>query len=199
MNRQVEILERRSDPLPPWTDRKLVPHPHQTLAVVAVKTWLAEMGTEQAQPGLLLYGPTGTGKTLCAARATVFLRGRGIPVLFRKAKVLLDDLRGFDRPKTAEAWGPDSVDQSRERLHSAPVLVIDDLGAHRVTPYVREEICDLIDHRHDFQMPTLITSNLTGTQLAEQFDQRIASRIAGHCKAVKLDGPDARLEKPNAA
>lgn len=193
MTRAVEILARHSEPLPPWCERKLIPRESQVTAVEAVKSWLREVGTPAERPGLYLHGPTGTGKTLCAGRAAHWLRDRDVPVLFRKAKNLLDDLRRFDVPPSAVPWAAETPERTRERIHCAQVLVIDDLGAHRVTDFVREEFCALLDHRHDHQLPTLITSNLIGTQLAEQFDARIASRVAGHCTAVHIGGVDQRI------
>lgn len=192
MTRAVEILTRHSDDLPPWCGRKIEPRESQQAAVAAVREWLRTLGTRD-RPGLFLHGPTGTGKTLCAGRAAYWLRERGTPVLYLKAKRLLDDLRRFDTPPSDTPWAADTPDRVRERIHTATVLVVDDLGAHRATDYALEELCAVFDRRHDFKLPTLITSNLAGAQLAERLDSRIASRIAGHCIAVRIDGADQRF------
>ena len=74
-------------------------------------------------------------------------------------------------------------------------LYFDDIGSEKTTDYVRASLFLLIDRRaNQTTARTLITSNLSLNEIANQHGKRIASRIAGMCKVIKLTGPDRRLE-----
>ena len=76
------------------------------------------------------------------------------------------------------------------------VLVIDDLGAEKMTDFVKQIIYFIINEREQRCLTTIITSNFSLAQLDEHIDSRISSRIAGMCKVIQLSGRDRRL-KPN--
>jgi len=81
----------------------------------------------------------------------------------------------------------------------APTLFLDDVGADRATGYVKEQIRAflylLIERRSTGRnLRTVITSNLNLSELAQEYEERIASRIAGMCKIVKMSGKDRRHE-----
>jgi DNA replication protein DnaC len=74
------------------------------------------------------------------------------------------------------------------------VLIIDDLGAEKLTDYVIQAWYSIIDYRYSNMLPTVITSNLSVAELAVRFGDRIASRIASG-NVLTLRGSDRRLEK----
>lgn len=181
--RRCEIMEAASDSMPPAAHERVTPRGESQGA--AYKTILEWIGTIDAYDvGHLLYvsGPPGTGKTLFAARASVVVRQNGLPVLFVKAKRVLDELRQFDNPAEIRRW--------RKLLTTADVLVFDDLGAHRATEYAIEELVAVFDYRSEQRMPTIITSNL-GVELADVMGARMADRMRDF-KFVKMDGPSQR-------
>jgi DNA replication protein DnaC len=136
---------------------------------------------------LLLHGPFGTGKTSLAVailRREVEHEGGG---LFFTVPTLLDHIRA--------TYAPASTIDEREVIHevkTTPFLVLDDLGAERVTEWVREKLFTVINHRHDEDLPTVFTSNLDVAQLGEHIGERTVWRIVEMCNAVKLDGPNLR-------
>lgn len=73
-------------------------------------------------------------------------------------------------------------------------LFLDDLGVEKMTDFVYECFYQIIDFRHDHELPTFITSNYSIKQIAEKLGDRITSRIVGMCKIIKLDGEDKRLK-----
>jgi len=84
------------------------------------------------KPGLLLLGPPGSGKTHLAAAALRRLVARGFAGLFYDYQNLLDRIRaGYDASS-----GSSDREAYRAAL-DAEVLLLDDLGAHRVTDWVR--------------------------------------------------------------
>lgn len=106
--------------------------------------------------GLLFYGPPGTGKThLAVALARELVREKGLRVLFYEQREMFKALQGtFDEravASEAEVLGP---------IQEAEVLVLDDLGAGRTTPWGREVLHDIIAHRYNRKLPLVITTNL---------------------------------------
>jgi len=74
-------------------------------------------------------------------------------------------------------------------------LYFDDIGSEKTTEYVRASLFLLIDRRaNQTSTRTLITSNLSLNEIANQHGKRIASRITGMCKVIKLTGADRRLK-----
>ncbi len=73
------------------------------------------------------------------------------------------------------------------------VLILDDLGAEKMTDFVRQALYYLINEREQWQLQTIITSNYSLSQLDDYIDGRISSRIAGMCKVIEFTGQDRRL------
>jgi DNA replication protein DnaC len=73
------------------------------------------------------------------------------------------------------------------------MLCLDDLGAEKITDWSRQMLYLIIDRRYRDIRPSIITSNLTIKQIAQQVDDRIASRIAETSEVIKLTAEDRRL------
>ena len=101
---------------------------------------------------LVLSGPGGSGKTsLAAAVANVRLQNEQ-PVFFITVPDLLDHLRSAYAPDS-----PMSYDQLFEQVRNNPLLVLDDLGAHNTTPWAQEKLLQVLNHRFNSKLPTVIT------------------------------------------
>ncbi len=120
---------------------------------------------------LLFNGPRGCGKThLAVAIAGVQLK-QGSQVFFAFVPTLLDHLRA--------TFSPDSLvgyDELFEQINSVPLLVLDDLGAESSTAWAEEKLYQIIVHRHEARLPTIITTVSTIDEL-EDTKSRIASRL----------------------
>ncbi|MBI2723989.1 MAG: ATP-binding protein [Chloroflexi bacterium] len=117
---------------------------------------------------LLLSGASGCGKTHIAAAIVNRLLQRGEPALFVVVPDLLDHLRAAYQPGAEIAY-----DDLFERVRNAPLLVLDDLGTQAPTPWAQEKLFQLINHRFNTRLPTVVTTNL----LPEQIDDRLRTRL----------------------
>ena len=123
---------------------------------------------ESPEGWLMLSGASGCGKTHIAAAIVNRIIERGQPALFVVVPDLLDHLRAGYQPGAEIAY-----DDLFERIRNAPVLVLDDLGTQAPTPWAQEKLFQLINHRFNAQLPTVVTTNLA----PEQFDDRLRTRL----------------------
>lgn len=139
--------------------------------------------------GLYIHGKVGTGKTVLAcnvAREVIIEEGAVIEFIsFPKFIITLQTCyrREEEDPRELLDWAAD-----------ARVLIIDDMGAEKITPFVRQAIYYIINEREQWQRRTIITSNFTLAELDDYIDSRVSSRIAGMCKLIELKGRDRRIE-----
>ena len=121
------------------------------------------------QGWLILKGSYGCGKTHLAAAIANYQLQMGRPVLFVVVPDLLDHLRATFAPGSAI-----SFDQRFEAVRTAPLLILDDLGAHSSTPWAQEKLYQVLNYRYNAQLPTVITTNCE----LEDLDPRLRSRLA---------------------
>ncbi|MFG2996622.1 ATP-binding protein [Streptomyces sp. NPDC048340] len=146
-------------------------------------------------PSLLLWGPTGTGKTRQAYGAIRALTAAGCGVAWEA--VFTANLYAEMRPRP----GVDPEWMLR-RYMRAPVLLLDDLGLPRHTAWNEELTGRLLNYRAERHLPTLVTTNLPPVRtpgmaaqqevLRDKIGDRVLSRLSGMCVQVELDGPDRR-------
>lgn len=179
--------------------------------LLTVKAYVREFPRDD-RPGLLFIGEPGTGKTHLAAAALRALIARGFEGAFFDYQNLLDRIRsGYD--KTSEI-----ID--REAYRSAldtEILLLDDLGAHRVTDWVEDTVTSLITYRCNNRKALIATTNLPDpdagggiieksgnspsgyTQritLAERIGMRARSRLFEMCKVIRMPTvEDYRIRK----
>jgi DNA replication protein DnaC len=117
---------------------------------------------------LMLIGGYGSGKTHLAAAIANNRDGLGFPSLFVVVPDLLDYLRSTYNPTSAVSY-----DRLFEEIRSSNFLVLDDLGAQNTTPWAREKLFQLLNHRYNAELPTVITS----ASSIEELDPRIRTRL----------------------
>ncbi|MCI0475851.1 MAG: ATP-binding protein, partial [Anaerolineales bacterium] len=151
---------------------------------------LAFRFAENPEGWILLKGGFGAGKTHLAAAIANYRLQLGQPALFIVVPDLLDYLRATYSPNSAVTY-----DERFEALRGAPLLLLDDFGAHSATPWAQEKLFQLLNYRYNAQLPTVITTN----QELEEIDLRLRSRLADVtlCQIVHINAPDFRQSGAN--
>lgn len=155
--------------------------------------------------GALLIGTVGTGKTHLAVSVLRGLIERGFGGRFYDYCSLLREIQS--------TYSPESTSQEIELLRpvfETTVLVLDDLGAMRPSPWVMDTVTLILNTRYNRHLVTLITTNfpdrtaaepLRGQlpahffehSLSERVGERVVSRLREMCRFVTMDGPDYRM------
>jgi len=165
----------------------------------AIKAAHWVIGDDNGQ-GLFIYGPRGTGKTMLASIIANERMKQGKPVLFASVPDLLGDIRA--------SFKSGNTDEAMQSVKEAAFLVLDDLGAEKMTEWVSEQLFAIINHRYNEKLQTVITSNFdakniirrmsivdrAGNIIDDMQGERIMSRIFGMCQMVHLGGKDYRAK-----
>ena len=139
--------------------------------------------------GLLFWGNMRTGKTFLAGCIANALMEKNIPVLMTSFPKLLNALGGLYSGEKNEYL---------KSLNQYRLLIIDDLGVERDTPYVLETVYLVIDERYKSGKPFIITTNLSLEELRNPADLehgRIYDRIMERCVPVAFSGKNYRTDK----
>ena len=153
------------------------------------------------QKGLMLIGPPGIGKTHIAVSVLQHvIRRTGARGLYYDTRALLRDIRSTYNPVLHMA----EMDVIRPVME-AEVLVLDDLGAERLTDWVEETMSLIVNTRYNERRPTIFTSNYEDipdegemNSLLVRVGFRLHSRLKEMCEFLEYDGPDYRNLPPNA-
>ncbi len=140
---------------------------------------------------LFLQGRVGVGKThLAAAVANYAVSHQRVSVYLDEVPDLLDHLRATFDPNQATGY-----DERFQLIRDVGLLVLDDLGTENATPWAKEKLYQIINHRYMEQLPTVITSNVDHKKV----EDRILSRILDHrlTTYIEMDAEDyRRLDDP---
>lgn len=134
--------------------------------------------------GLLFTGPVGSGKTFLACCIANALLEKGFPVLFIVVPDLLDRLRStYDANR---APGDPTEQEILDTARKVPLLILDDLGAHNYTDWVKNKLYSLLNYRLNHALPVIITTNINLEDLEEYLGERTTSRILQMCRPYRL-------------
>ena len=138
--------------------------------------------------GLMLYGDTGRGKTFFSESIGQELLKQGYMVFYTRIGKIADACsanNGRDRTFVMNA------------VSRADLLILDDLGAERDTPYMMEQADTIINTRYISKKPLITTTNLHPRDLVSAEDlahKRPYERIMEMCRPVEIIGENRRAQ-----
>ncbi len=131
------------------------------------------LNIRESGKGLYLYSRVkGSGKTRMAVSiANDIITGYRISAKFATTIQILDEIKKTwsDKPEGG------SEQNLLQEIIDVPVLVLDDIGVEKMSPWVNEKFYSILNGRMIQKQITIFTSNCVIEQLA--FDERIINRI----------------------
>ena len=148
--------------------------------------------------GLYLYGDFGVGKSfMVAALAYDLSEKRGVSSTLLHYPSFVIDVKN--------AIGDGNVKTLVDEIKLSEVLILDDIGAEQSTPWVRDEILQVIlQYRMQENLPTFFTSNFNFEELEQHFAKgkhgndetwearRVMERIRYLAEETRLEGVNRR-------
>ncbi len=120
---------------------------------------------------LIFIGPNGCGKTHLVCAIANYRISLSQPAFYIGVADLLDHLRSTFHPNSDIAY-----DDLFERVKNAPLLILDDLTTEGTTTWARGKLEQLLNHRFNVQLATVITTRVPIDELDETLKGHLADR-----------------------
>jgi DNA replication protein DnaC len=117
---------------------------------------------------LVIAGPVGSGKTHLACAVANYRISLGYPAFYITTADLLDHLRAAFSPGSEIEY-----DELFEQIKDSPLLVLDNLGYSATTAWSKGKLDQLLEHRFNCKLPTLVTTSMS----VEEFENDYAGHI----------------------
>jgi DNA replication protein DnaC len=117
---------------------------------------------------LVFQGVNGCGKTHLAAAIVNYRYEMKKPALFVVVPDFLDHLRSTFSPDSRVSY-----DQLFEAVKTAPLLALDDFGEQASSPWAQEKLYQVINHRYNARLPSVITTCCS----LDEIESRLSSRF----------------------
>lgn len=136
---------------------------------------------------LFFLGRTGLGKTFISSMIAKSLIEKGFNVAF-------DSINNFLIRAENEHFGR-SNGNTIDALLNADLVILDDLGSEFSTPFNNATLYNIINSRINMDIPTIVSTNHSLSELEEKYDDRIISRLTGMFTSYRFFGTDIRQIK----
>jgi len=118
---------------------------------------------------LVLVGPLGCGKTRLACAIANERIANNQFVFYVSTPDLLDHLRGTYSPGSEIKY-----DDLFEQVRNATLLILDDVELEGSTPWAREKLEQILNHRFNLKLPTVLVTDIS----PDDMDERLGARLS---------------------
>lgn len=140
---------------------------------------------------LLLYGPSGLGKTFLCSSIAKEVMDAGFSVIYLSAPEFFGIFEKYHFHHN-----DDSVDHNYiESLFDCDLLILDDLGTEVISVVSQQDLFQTLNRRINEKKSTVISTNLSLSQISKTYSERIASRILGEYTPLLFFGDDIRKKR----
>ncbi len=165
-----------------------------------IKEFYDNYKASKESKGIYLNGNFGSGKSYLIAA----LFNELAKLNYQSAIIYFPEF--LRKLKSGFGHGGDEYNELFESIKKVPLLLIDDIGAEKLTDWARDEILgSILQYRMDFKLPTFFTSNLTVQELETHLQittsasdkikaRRIIERIKFLADEITLIGINRRSE-----
>lgn len=158
-----------------------------------------KISQNQPTAGMYIHGPFGTGKSFILGAIANELKERHIYTTILYFPEFIRELKN--------GFSDGTYSERLNKVKNTPVLMLDDIGAEDLTPWVRDEVLGpILNYRMMNNMPTFFSSNFDFKELSHHLSitkqgaeqtkaRRIMERIETLSDAYMLAGENYRRQK----
>ncbi len=154
----------------------------RALFMEAYRAGLAFAEAPAGQGWLVFTGPGGGGKTHLAAAIAGKAMANGTGVMYVSTPDLLDHLRAAFNPASALTY-----DEFFEQVRNVPLLVLDDLGAQSGSAWAAEKLDQIINHRYNQRLPTVIVAIVPLDRLDDRLRHKLEDGRSSRVFSLRED------------
>ncbi len=140
--------------------------------------------------GIFMTGGTGLGKTHLSLAIASEVIEHGYSAVYGSVPDL------FEKIEAAHFGRSDNNIDVMQSIKECDLLILDDLGAEFESQFYVSCLYDIINSRINMGKPTIISTNLSVSEVKNRYSDRITSRILS-MKCLKFVGDDIRLKINN--
>ncbi|WP_209344598.1 ATP-binding protein [Flavonifractor sp. AGMB03687] len=176
----------------PWPGEALSPRENMEFIFDLCSNYARKFGRFKLR-NLFLSGAPGLGKTFLSACIARTVSENGFSVVYDTA---VNVFARFEEQKFArDRLDAEEAKDETKRYLGCDLLILDDLGSELTTPFVQSALYTLINARLMANKQTVISSNLTMTQVRQRYTPQISSRLEGEYRVLPFYGEDIRLQR----
>ena len=146
---------------------------------------------EGCTENILLYGPSGLGKSFMAAAIYNRVSERGYFAMYKSSYKLFEFLEDYKFGRLPR----DEYGLVYDTIYDCDLLIIDDFGTEFITSYTQSVFFDLLNTRLINGKSTVISTNLNFDKLNNIYGERVISRLQNEFTGLFFCGKDIRVLK----
>lgn len=171
------------------------PYEQMKIILNICKQYAEEFSPTSRMKNLLLTGQTGLGKTFLSTCIAGRVAEKGYSVVYDTAGSIFGafEAEQFDRRSEEGIEAQAHV----RRCLACDLLILDDLGCELTTRFVTKVLYDIVNGRLEQGKHTVMSTNLSTTDIGQRYSAAIASRITGGYMPLLFFGDDIRVKRNN--